>query len=165
MGMSITRLLSSCFVVLGFLLCGNVWAGEDTEVVLTDGSVIFGEITSFNEGTYTIQSKSIGAIKINKSKIRSINMKNAGAHMQNASDSFSDNEFQDLQELMMHDQQIMNLILSLQNDPDIQTLLQDPAIMNAISSGDITSLMSDPRFIKIFENATVQEIQRKATNK
>ena len=83
----------------------------------------------------------------------------------NVSDIFSENEVQNLQELMMRDQQIMNLMLALQNDPDIQALLQDPVIMNAVSAGDIAALMSDPRFMKVLENSTIQEIQRKATQK
>ena len=162
---TITKSLISCCIVLGFILCSNVLAGEITEVELIDGSVIFGEITSFKDGCYTMRSKSVGVIKINESKIRSISMKNKGARKEDVSITFSDDELHGLQELMMQDQQIMNLIFSLQNDPEIQMLLQDQVIMNAVSTGDINALMSDPRFIKIFENATIQEIQRKAIKK
>ena len=55
------------------------------------------------------------------------------------------------------------MILSLQNDPDVQTILQDPEIMKAINSGDINALLSNPKFMKLLENPTIQDIRRKVT--
>jgi len=53
------------------------------------------------------------------------------------------------------------MIISLQNDPDIQELLQDQGIMEAVGSGDISTLMSNPKFRKRLENPHIQQIQRK----
>jgi hypothetical protein len=70
-------------------------------------------------------------------------------------------EIQTLQKQMMSDQGIMNMIQSLQNDPDFQQVLQDPEIMKAISSGDITTLMANPKFMRILDNKTVHDIETK----
>lgn len=66
-----------------------------------------------------------------------------------------------LEESITSDQQIMQMIFSLQNDPDVQELLQDAGIMEAVGSGDISTLMSNPKFRKILENPDIQQIQRR----
>ncbi len=71
------------------------------------------------------------------------------------------NDVAGLQQKMKGDPQIMNLILSLQNDPAFQKLMQDPEIMAAIQKNDYSTLMSNPDFIKIMNNSTVRRITEK----
>ena len=66
-----------------------------------------------------------------------------------------------LQEKILHDKEIMGLILALQSDPEVQELLNDPSVLNAVSSGDFTTLTGNPRFMRLLENARVKEIQRR----
>jgi hypothetical protein len=40
-------------------------------------------------------------------------------------------------------------------------ILEDPEIMQGVSSGDIPNLMSNPKFIKLLDNPKVQEIRRR----
>ncbi len=68
---------------------------------------------------------------------------------------------QALQQKMMSDPEIMNMIQSLQNDPDFQQILQDPEIMKAVSSGDINALMANPKFTRILDKKTVHDIGTK----
>ena len=70
-------------------------------------------------------------------------------------------QVESLQERMMNDPQIMEMILSLKDDPEFQKALQDPSVMNAIQSGDISALQSNPQFMKLLNNATVQKIEKK----
>jgi hypothetical protein len=70
-------------------------------------------------------------------------------------------ETQALQQQMMNDEEILNMIQSLQNDPDFQQVLQDPEIMKAVSSGDIATLMANPKFMRILDNKTVRDIGTK----
>ena len=65
---------------------------------------------------------------------------------------------------MMSDKEVVEMILSLQNDPDVQRILQDPEIMKAVNSGDINALLSNPKFMKLLENPTIQDIRRKVTD-
>ena len=69
---------------------------------------------------------------------------------------------QNLQKSMVNNKEIMGLVVSLQNEPEMQALLKDPEIMAAVQSGDIGALMSNPKFLwKLLNNAKIQEIQKK----
>ncbi|KAF0218529.1 MAG: hypothetical protein FD174_2829 [Geobacteraceae bacterium] len=70
-------------------------------------------------------------------------------------------QVQGVQEKLMGDNEIMALILSLQNDPDMQALLNDPAVLNAVSAGDINALTGNPRFMELLNNPKVREIQKR----
>jgi hypothetical protein len=157
-----------CFFMLLVFFCGSLFAGGSTEVKLTDGSVISGEIVSFSDGVYTVRSGILGTIKINESKIEVIRLKSPGTTARKSVSPLKNStnkKVHSIQESIMLDQNIMALIFSLQNDPDIQELLNDPAILNAVNSGDFTTLMSNPKFINILQNPTIQEIQKEVTNK
>jgi len=66
-----------------------------------------------------------------------------------------------LEERMLKDEGIMALIAALQNNPEMLALLNDPAILRAIQSGDIGVLINNPDFLKLLNNPRVQEIERK----
>lgn len=140
----------------------NVFAGEQRHIELSDGSVITGEIISFKNGEYTIRTDSLGTVNINESKIRIIRS-NAGKTNARGFSPSINTELKVLQEMMMNDKQIMNMIMSLQNDSAFQEILKDPAIMKAVNSGDIGILMSNPKFTNLLKNKTVQEIKKSVT--
>jgi len=157
------KLASIGFFLLLGILHGSVYASELREIELIDGSVISAEIVSFSDGVYTLKSGGLGTIQINESKIRVIRLKPHGAttgEPVSPSNTSISTETQALQRLMMNDKEIMSAILSLQNDPDFQEILQDPAIMNAVNSGDIDTLISNPKFMKLLGNPKIQEIKR-----
>ena len=62
---------------------------------------------------------------------------------------------------MTGDKEIMALIQSLQDSPEFKQILEDPEIMKAVNDGDIAALTANPRFMKLLDNATVQEIEKK----
>jgi hypothetical protein len=62
---------------------------------------------------------------------------------------------------MTSDKEIMSMIQSLRNDPDFKKILEDPEIMKAVQAGDVPALMANPRFMKLMNNATVKEIEKK----
>jgi len=151
------------FILFSFLY-GTLCADGPTALELIDGSVLFGEVISFREGVYTVRSPSLGTIDINESQIRVIRVKpseSAIGKTVRPTNTSIDKELKILEESITSDQQIMQMIISLQNDPDIQELLQDAGIMEAVRSGDISTLMSNPKFRKILENPDIQQIQRK----
>lgn len=152
-----------CFFILISFVSGNVAASEPVQIQLIDGSLVSGQITSFREGVYTLQSDSLGTIKIDESQIKLIRMDSHGTapwEPVNAPNGSVDNTIQDLQKSMSQNPQIMEMIQTLQNDPEIKLLIQDKDIMDAVTAGDINTLMSNPEFIKIFENSSIQQIQK-----
>ncbi len=70
---------------------------------------------------------------------------------------FADNL--DLQGEMLNNEAVMQLILGLQNDPEFQKILQNPAIMQAIKANDLAALTSNPDFMKLLNNPSVGKIK------
>ncbi len=62
---------------------------------------------------------------------------------------------------MLNDEGIMALVNALQNDPQMQALLGDPAILRAIQAMDVGTLMNNPDFLKLLTNPRVQEIEQR----
>ena len=145
-------------IALLFLLgvtIGNALAGEIKEIELKDGSVIYGEIVSFGGGMFTVRSNNFGTVEIDESKIQAIRSRVPVAG--------KGDQIQQIKQRMMSDKEVVQMILSLQNDPDVQKILQDPEIMKAVNSGDINALLSNPKFMKLLENPTIQDIRERVT--
>ncbi|MGD9075056.1 MAG: hypothetical protein PVJ69_07580 [Desulfobacteraceae bacterium] len=149
------QLIVGLLFVFGISL-GSAIAGEIKEIELKDGSVIYGEIVSFSGGVFTLRSKGLGTVKIEESKIRAIRSGSREGGKQG--------QIQQLQKRMMSDKEVVEMILSLQNDPDVQKILQDPEIMKAVNAGDMDALLSNPKFMKLLENPTIHEIREKVTD-
>ena len=66
-----------------------------------------------------------------------------------------------LKERMQNDEEIMGLIRAFQNDPEMQSLLMDPAVMSAVQAGDVSALMGNPAFLQLLNNPRVREIEKK----
>jgi hypothetical protein len=131
-------------------------AAEIREIELTDGSVITGEVVSLSGGVYTLRSAALGMVQVDESKVRTIRIKGSS---NNPKDTAS--QLKSLQEKMSRDREVMNTIQSLQNDPDLQRILEDPEIMKAVQAGDINALMANPRFMELLNKPAVQEIGRR----
>ena len=145
----------SCLIGMALIVAATVVTAADTrEIELTDGSIIAGEIVSMSKGVYTVMSATLGTVRIEESKIRTIRRKgSAGA----AGDAGG--QVKSLQDKMMDSGEIMELVRSLQNDPDFQNVLKDPEIMIAVQSGDIGALMANPQFMKLLNKQVVQQIK------
>lgn len=148
------------FLMMLSLSFQNVSAGEPKEIDLADGTKIVGDVQSLNNGIYTIKSDSLGTIKVEASKIRSIHEKPFSADAGTGS-GISAGEIQSLREKMLTDKEIMGLIQNLQDDPEFKKALEDPEIMKAISAGDVAALQANPHFVKLLNNAAVKEIEKK----
>ena len=145
--------------VILLLIARSAPAAEMREIEMSDGSVVSGEVLSLSKGIYTIKSDSLGTIKIDESKVRVIRPRSASQGAEASQSSGS--EVRSLQNKMMNDQEIMGMIQSLQNDPEFKKLLEDPDVMKAVNAGDIAALMANPKFTKLLNNSTVQDIQKK----
>jgi len=156
---------SAIFIpLLTVIFISAVSAAEIGEVELIDGSVICGEIISSKGGIYTLKSDTLGAVKIEGSKIRAINFK--PSFKPNPKDretmpTSAEAQVRVLKQLLMGDQEILRMILSLLNDPDIQGIVEDTSIIEAVNRGDIEVLSSNPKFMKLLDNPVIKEITRK----
>jgi hypothetical protein len=149
-----------CCFLFSFIILRVAAAGELREIELFDGNTITGEVLSLVQGVYTVKTPSLGTIRIDESKIRSIRSPSATPSPSSGS-GVSNGDVQSLQKKMLGDKEIMNLIESLRNDPEFQKILEDPALLKAVESGDIAALQANPDFMKLLNNATVKEIGKK----
>jgi hypothetical protein len=142
-------------VVLLSVSAGSAKA-EMREIELSDGSVIAGDIISLSDGIYTVRSASLGTLRIKASRIRAIRAPGVTTSQNNSS-----SQVDSLRNEMLSDAEIMNAIRTLQNDPDVQKILQDPEIMEAIQKGDIGALMKNPEFMKLLDKQSIRDINNR----
>lgn len=136
------------------LLAHSAWA-EVREIELKDGSVITGTVRSFDGKNYIIDSESLGTISLSSGEIKTI--RSAAS----ANNAISQSEVIGLQQRLLNDKDIMALMQTLQNDPQIQSILSDPKLLQSVTSGDVQGLMDNPKFKALMENPTIREITKK----
>jgi hypothetical protein len=70
-------------------------------------------------------------------------------------------QVEQLKERMQNDRGTMALIRALLSDPQMQALLNDPAVLRAAQSGDFGALLNNPKVMKLLANPKVQEIGKR----
>jgi hypothetical protein len=151
------------------LAAGCALAGEVSEIELKDGNAIRAEIISLDKDFYTLRSDSLGTFRVDRSKVKSIRM--------NASDkkavreatgetegiqALTNDQIKALQTHMVSDEDVLNKIVALHDDPDFKSVLDDPEVMKAVNSGDLSALMANPKFMKLMNKPEVHDIHEKA---
>jgi hypothetical protein len=149
--------------ILGLMsVCWQLGAAADhREIILNDGSVISGEIMSSDGNRYTIKSSSLGTVEIDSSEISVIQ---APSSKDNASQvpRISSAELSSMQEKLAKNPDIMRLIESVQHDPQVQAILQDPQLMQSLMAGDTQALINSPQFNALMNNPAIRQIEEKA---
>lgn len=129
------------------------------QIVLRDGSRIQGEVLSMTKGVYRIQSPSLGVIDLPADRIRSITK--GTIQPQQAPAAAGSPAVQSLQATMAQDQDIMSRILRLRDDADMQAVLQDPELMQAIQSFELKAVADHPKIKRLMNNQDIRDIQGK----
>lgn len=151
-------------ILIFSILCGSAYAETRGEIVLTDGSVLYGKIRSVSGDIYTIESSTMGVVKVHQSKIREIRFGTLGATRETDAKmpkTDMNSEIQAIQKSLLANQEILNIILTLQDDPEFRKILSDPDVMNSVLAGDVQSLMANPKFVKLLNHPKLKAIQRK----
>ena len=155
--MHLHRGLLNGLLFVGLLLIAHTSVAELREIVLKDGSIITGTVRSFDGDTYVIDSDSLGTVSLSNAKIQAI--RTAGGT--GAEQQISPDALMGIQQQMLHDGEIMDLIKTLQNDPQIQAILDDPQLLEAIAAGDVQALMNNAKFKALVDHPKIQEISGK----
>jgi hypothetical protein len=163
MGRRQFALICAVFATILFTLIvisNTVRASELREIELNDGTVITGEVVSLSKDVYTIRSSSLGTLKIKGSNIRAIRTKALGDSPVAAGE-----RVRSLQGEITGDAEIMSLIMTLESDQDLKAILSDPETMRAVQAGDISSLMANPKFMKLLNKPEIRDIENKLRQK
>ena len=156
--------LFACLVAaLGLVLAAG--ASGSPIIKLKDGSQIQGDIQSIQDGQYTVVSPSLGTVHIAQSNIVQISYDGGGESRDRAETDAAgidhvSSQAQQLQAQLAQDPEAMKSILSLQNDPQIQALLNDPQIMQAIQRGDYPSLLNNPKIQALDNDPQLKSVLR-----
>lgn len=153
------------FVILFvYFLITPALSSQLNKIELNDGSVIIGEISGLSNGEYTVNSKEVGILQIDETKIKQITpadaSKDPGFKQTQSNDLYS-GKIETIRNKLTSDPETMNMINSLQNDPQIKDIINDPEIIKAIKSGDTNSLMNNEKLIRLQSNPVIQDIKRK----
>jgi hypothetical protein len=154
--------MKACFAAALFGFAAGALASPTIE--LKDGSRITGEIQGLEKGVYTIVSPSIGTVRVAQSNIARIvysgdvSKAAVASDKPAAHDDAMTHEFQQLQSSLAQDPATVQSIMSLQSDPQIQAVLNDPVIMKAIQEGDFTSLLGNPKIQALENNEHVKQL-------
>ena len=133
-------------------------------IELKDGSRITGEIQNIDHGVYTVLSSSIGTVHIAQSDIARIVYGGNAPDAESSSggspsrDDALTRDIQQIQARLAQDQAVMQSIVSLQSDPQIQAILNDPAIIKAIQEGDYVSLLGNAKIQALESNEHVKQL-------
>ena len=152
------KIIHACilWLLIGWsVLSGNVLAGDLREIELRDGSVLTAEVRSLHNGVYTLHSSTLGTITVAASKIRAIRQSTPPPA---APPTPPNAHISSLQQTLLGNPEIMTMILALQSNPAMQAILADPAVMRAVSAGDLNALLAHPKFLELLNDPTVREI-------
>jgi hypothetical protein len=153
--MKVVRVCLLWLVMAVSFLSGSVLAGDLREIELKDGSVLTAEVLSLHNGVYTLHSSTLGTITVAASKIRAIRL---SVPPSAASPTPPNAHISSLQQTLLGNPEIMTMILSLQSNPAMQAILADPAVMRAVSAGDLNALLAHPKFLELLNDPTVRDI-------
>lgn len=134
--------------------CGAVVCA-DSRIEMLDGSTVNGDVVSYSNGYYVIDSASLGRLEIDESTIRSIEPGGPAGRGDGAGA-----QIQSIQQQISASPALLEMITGLQSDPDLQAALNDPQFINLIMSGDLAALKKNPRFLEVLDNPSIQAIVR-----
>ena len=148
---------------LGLLPVAPSLADNLRIVELNDGSQIAGEIVLFEHGVYTIESDSLGRLHIPDSDIRAIRSGSPAAarSMHPPAPTTAPQAAQGLtgyETQILGDPEILSMVMTLQQDPDVLAVLNDPAVMQAIAARDFQALQNNAKILKLETNPTIRRI-------
>jgi hypothetical protein len=159
------------------------FAEELKKFALKDGSVIRGELISFDKGMYTVKSENLGQLLLSENNVVSVVNESLVPVVQAAPQAavapqaaaagtggFS-SQVSAMQNQIMSNPQTMQAIQLMAEDPEIMSLISDPAFVQqltaALSGNNIEGVASDPRIQKLMANpkmqALIQQIQPAAS--
>ena len=150
------KIIIFCLFFLG--LSALAYCGQASRIQLTDGSVINGEIISLSEGIYTINTSSLGQIKLEGAKVSKIETVNS---LSNSAASQAQNlnqaQVESYGKSLMEDPKNAAIVTELAADSQFQELAKDPQLKEAAKAGDIQAMMKNEKFKAILENPKLKE--------
>jgi len=141
--------------------------GQST-LELDDGSLVVGEVLSLSNGVYSVRSSTVGTVRIDAAHIRTIRLDGAadgsarvsgpaaGGDRSEASRFIAD--IGAMQQRLAAEPGLMDLVMGLQNDPQLRQALADPQLMALIAAGDLNALRANPGVRALMNHPSIRAI-------
>lgn len=148
--------------MFSLVLSSAAYCGQSSRIELTDGSVINGEIVSLSNGTYTVNTGTLGEVKLEASKISQIKTANSPAFnipsgIPGQAQTFTAPNIESYKQKLMSDPGNAAVVKGLVANPRIQEIAKDPQIEQAVKAGDMQALMNNPKFMEMVNSPEMQE--------
>jgi xanthine/CO dehydrogenase XdhC/CoxF family maturation factor len=150
-------------IALTCTLTAAALAGDARVVELVDGTQIRGAVVSYDSGVYTIQSEALGRLQLPDAKIRAIRSAPRQGALDHPGLGLDTRQppagrVTVFEERILSDPTILAMVMTLQQDPQVLTILGDPLVMQAILAGDLNALRSNPKILALEGNPTIQQL-------
>ncbi len=157
------------------------FAAGNNRITLNDGTTIYGKVVGMSDGVYTIRTETMGEIKVNSDNVVEITSNTAPKKQSNidilegnergsrnnnySGNNNSQNNYSAQQkdanarvQSMMMNEDFMNNLMQLSESSEMQSILNDPEIMEAIQNGDYDFLMNNSKMNDLMNSSGIQEI-------
>jgi hypothetical protein len=137
------------------------FAQNTKSFTLKDGSIIKGELISFQDQMYSIrlpgQSQTMDVPESYVIQISDANTANSANTSSTIAPSTipSAAQIQNMQNMLLADPAAMEQIQSLLQDPEITSILSDPDFMNAVMTYDTQKVSENEKTQKLLENPKI----------
>ncbi|MDJ0788280.1 MAG: hypothetical protein QNK05_15845 [Myxococcota bacterium] len=153
---------------LAFLLLASTlfvpsvaWAAELQRIVLDDGTEIVAEVRSLEGGIYTLQSPSLGEVRVPQRKVERIVPQGSSSTPRAkapANPALRSEEIQDLQLRMLSNPATLDTLMELHSSPEMQAVLSDPEILRAVAAGDLDALSRNPKMQELMNDPAIRRL-------
>lgn len=154
------------------------FAGSTKNVTLKDGSVIKGELISYEKGIYVLETENLGRLQLPEANVVSVSSGTFPAQLpqtpqvSSGASGFS-GQVAAMQNQIMADPNTLQAVQAMAEDPEIISLVSDPDFVQqltaAVNSNNVESVAGDPKLQKLMQNpkiqALVQQLQEKKSGR
>lgn len=133
---------------------------EEQVITLKDGTQLKGELTSVNNGAYTVHTATMGDVNVNSDQVVSIAKAGLPALPTTAQPNANERLMQ-MQTRMMSNPEFMKDLQALAEDPEVAQLLTDPALVQAVMSKDVNVIQNNPKAQQLMDNPRMKAFMEK----
>jgi hypothetical protein len=153
------KIIFCCLFI--FSLSLSAYCGQQSKILLTDGSVLNGEITSYLNGIYTVKTDSFGELKISGTKVFRVESAATAVVTAQPNISSTQSQIDSYKKVIMSNPETASIVTELATDPKVKELATNPDVINAAKSGDIQALIKNEKFMDLVNNPKIEEIRNK----
>lgn len=143
-------------------------------ITLSDGTVIKGRIMNMEDNVFSVQTQHMGRLQISAEDIQKIEnvqsplppkavspQQNTNLSLPSLSPSLSSNQILELKDQLLSDPNTLADIQALINDPEIMNALLNQDFIQAVYTMDPETIQNNPQTQQLLQNPKLQELMKK----